>query len=308
MRHTRAGFADYLELTKPRLSSLSVLTTVVGYFAARPVFDGALFFALLAGTAACAAGVAALNQWMEADTDALMRRTAARPIPGGKIATGTAFVIGWALCAAGLALLFARVTGGAAFFALATIVAYLALYTPAKRRSRFSTEIGAVAGAFPPLIGWAAVPGGDAALAWVLFAILFFWQIPHFMAIAWTHRRDYEAVNFPMLAVRDTTGGRVAAWSLACTFAVAAAGLAPAWLALAGHENARGHAGTSLAIIAAYAIVALALGAWFTKRALAFRRPPAGQTRETAARRLFFASIAWLPLQLAALVVLRLLA
>ncbi len=298
-----ARFSDYLALAKPRLSSLSVATTVVGYFTARPVFDGVLFSSLLAGTAACAAGVAALNQWMEADTDALMRRTAARPIPGGKITTGTAFVIGWGLCAAGLALLLARVNGGAAFFALATIVTYLGLYTPAKRRSRFSTEIGAAAGAFPPLIGWAG-GGGGAAFAWVLFALLFFWQIPHFMAIAWTHRRDYETAGFPMPAVRDATGKRVAARALVCTLAVTLTGLVPAWLAATGNERA---AAPPVAAVA-YAAATLALGAWFVRDAALFLRPPPGQSRETAARRLFLSSIAWLPLQLAALVLLRVLA
>jgi heme o synthase len=281
----KARFSDYLELTKPRLSLLSVMTAVVGYFSVRTAWDAPIFVATLLGTSFAAAGVAALNQWMECETDAVMKRTADRPLPSGRVAPGSAFVLGWALCAAGLAVLFAKVNGLAAFFALATIVSYLALYTPAKRWSRWSTEIGAVAGAFPPLIGWAAAEGKITALGWVLFGLLFFWQIPHFMAIAWTYRRDYDAVHFPMLAVRDETGAKVARWSLIATVAVAVVSALPTVLGLASVY---------------YLTVTLALGSWFTLRAVAFLR---AAPRENAARRLFFASIIWLPLQLAALVV-----
>ena len=280
----KARFGDYVELTKPRLSLLSVATAVVGYFSTRTAWDAPTFFALLLGTSFSAAGVAALNQWMESDTDAVMKRTHDRPLPSGRVAPGSAFVLGWALCAAGLGVLFAKVNGLAAFFALATMVSYLALYTPAKRWSRWSTEIGAVAGAFPPLIGWAAADGKVTALGWILFGLLFFWQIPHFMAIAWTYRRDYDAVHFPMLAVRDDTGAKVARWSLVATVAVATVSVLPATLGLASPY---------------YLATTLALGSWFTVRAVAFLR---AAPREAAARRLFFASIIWLPLQLAALV------
>jgi len=280
----KARFADYLELTKPRLSALSVITTMVGYFSATPRWDASLFWSTLIGTSLCAGGVAALNQWMESDTDALMKRTAARPIPAGKIATGSAFVLGWGMSAAGLAVLFIRVGGFASIFALATIISYLAFYTPAKRSSRWSTEIGAVAGAFPPLIGWAAASNGEQALGWILFGILLFWQIPHFMAIAWFYRSDYSAVNFPMLPVRDTTGEKVARWSLINTFALIAVTALPSFLGLTSQY---------------YLGVTLVLGAWFFSRAIAFLRVA---ERERSARRLFYASIIWLPLQLAALV------
>jgi protoheme IX farnesyltransferase len=193
----KATFGDYLELTKPRLSLLSVITALVGYAAGRPPFVPVELFAVVAGTCLAAGGVAALNQWMEHDTDARMQRTADRPIPSGKVPTGSAFVLGALMCAAALGLIFAKVNGLAAFFTLATIVSYLGWYTPAKRWSRWSTEIGALAGAFPPLIGWAAAEGRISALGWILFGILFFWQMPHFMAIAWTYRRDYAAVHFP---------------------------------------------------------------------------------------------------------------
>jgi protoheme IX farnesyltransferase len=280
-----------IELTKPRLSFLSVLTTLVGYAAARPGWHLSEFFFLCLGTCASAAGVAALNQWLERDTDARMVRTADRPLPAGRIPPGNAFVLGWGLCALGLGSLFAKVNGLAAFFALATIVSYLAFYTPAKRASRWSTEIGALAGAFPPLIGWAAAEGGRvtiAPLGWILFGILFTWQIPHFMAVAWTHRHDYARVNFPMLTTRDPSGRAVALWSLINTFAVVALALLPTFLGLT---------------TVAYALVSALLGAWFLARAFGFLGAAA---RDVAARRLFLCSIAWLPLQLGALVVDRL--
>ena len=286
-----ARFGDYLELTKPRLSFLSVLTTLVGYAAVRPGWHPQEFGFLVAGTCACAGGVAAVNQLMERDTDARMARTADRPIPTGKIAPGSAFIVGWGLCALGLGLLFAGVNGLAASFALATIVSYLALYTPAKRVSRWSTELGAVAGALPPLIGWAAAEGGVVrvgVLGWILFGIMLTWQIPHFMAVAWTYRHDYAAVKFPMLPVRDPDGSRVARWSLLNTIALVTLCLLPYWLGLAG---------------VIYAGVTALLGLWFLVRAVAFTRRA---TRDVQARKLFFTSIFWLPLQLGMLVLDRL--
>ena len=280
----KARFADYLELTKPRLSFLSVVTTLVGYLAARPGWYADEFVFLVLGTSACAGGVAALNQWMEHDTDAQMKRTADRPLPTGKIATGSAFVLGCLLCSAGLGFLFVKVNGLATIFAILTIIAYLAVYTPAKRWSRWSTEIGAVAGAIPPLIGWAAAEGRVSALGWILFGLMFFWQIPHFMAVAWTYRRDYSTVHFPMLPVRDSEGRQVSRWSLINTFALIAVSLLPSFLGL-----------TSVY----YAVATALLGVWFIARALAFMR---AEGRDQAARKLFFASIGWLPLQLGVLV------
>ncbi len=281
-------FGDYLELTKPRLSMLSVITAMVGYLVVKAPWDWSHFLATMIGTSACAGGVAALNQWMERDTDAKMRRTADRPIPSGKVPDGAAFVLGWGLCFGGCFLLFATASALAAVFALATIVTYLAWYTPAKRRSKWSTEIGAIAGAFPPLIGYAAAHGGMEPLGWVLFGILAFWQIPHFMAIAWTYREDYSAVDFPMLPVRDRDGKVVAQWSLVNTVALVGVSALPSFMGDASWI---------------YFGVTVVLGLWFLLRAGAFLRKDG---RDQAARRLFFASIGWLPLQLGALVIDRL--
>lgn len=284
-----ATFRDYVELTKPRLSLLSVMTTMVGYFTARPPSNPLQLTLLFLGTTLAAGGVAALNQWLEHETDAQMTRTADRPIPAGKVATGSAFVLGWLMCIAALFLLFAKVDRLAALFTLLTVISYLAWYTPAKRWSAWSTEIGAVAGAFPPLIGWSAAEGRVSALGWLLFGMLYFWQIPHFMAVAWTYRRDYSAVNFPMLPVRDESGGKVAVWSLVNTVALVVVSLLPAWLGLSSR---------------AYGLAAGICGAWFLWRAIVFLHR---EGRDQAARRLFFASILYLPLVLGALVADRLL-
>ncbi len=279
-----AKFRDYLELTKPRLSLLSVLTALVGYLAARPAFDALKIALVVVGTSLAAGGVAALNQWLEAETDARMKRTADRPIPTGKVATGSAFVLGALMCIASLFLLFALVDRFAAMFTLFTIVAYLGWYTPAKRWSRWSTEIGAIAGAFPPLIGWSAGEGRVSALGWILFGVLFFWQIPHFMAIAWTYRRDYATVHFPMLPVRDESGAWVAGWSFVTTIALGVVSLLPCFLGLA---------------TAWYGLPAGVCGLWLLWRAAVFLR---ADGRDVSARKLFLATLGYLPIVLGTLV------
>jgi protoheme IX farnesyltransferase len=279
-----ASFRDYLELTKPRLSLLAVLTAVVGYLAARPPSQPLKFGFVILGTSLAAGGVAALNQWLEHETDARMKRTAERPIPAGKVATGSAFVLGTLMCIAALFLIFAKVNALAALFTLLTIASYLGWYTPWKRWSRWSTEVGAIAGALPPLIGWAAGEGRISALGWILFGVLLFWQIPHFMAVAWTHRHDYSAVDFPMLPPGDDDGRRTATWSLVNTVALLLVSLLPTILGQATRS---------------YGAAAALVGIWFWWRALAFLRSP---DRDGSARKLFLASIIYLPVVLGALV------
>lgn len=283
-----ASFSDHLELVKPGLSLLSVLTALAGYAVAKPDFGPGRFAALTIGTAAAAGGAAALNQFLEIDTDARMNRTKNRPLPAGRVADGSAFVLGIGLSFGGVALLLALVNGLAALFAGLTIATYLFLYTPAKRTSRWSTEIGAVAGAFPPLIGWTAGAGTLSTPGWILFGILLLWQIPHFMAIAWLYRHDYATVGFPMLAVRDPAGGKVAAWSLLNALLLVAVSLLPV---------ATGFC-TRL-----YGAAAAILGIGFVGLAVRFVRPVG---RMQTARRLFFGSILYLPLLLGALVADRL--
>ncbi len=174
-------------------------------------------------------------------------------------------------------------------FTLFTIISYLGWYTPAKRWSKWSTEIGAIAGAFPPLIGWTAGEGHVSALGWILFGVLFLWQIPHFMAVAWMYRRDYSAVHFPMLPVRDESGVRVAAWALINTVALVVVSLLPVVMGL----TSKG-----------YGLAAALGGGWFLWRAIVFLQK---EGRDAAARKLFFASIIYLPLVLGALVADRLL-
>lgn len=282
----RATWRHYLELTKPRLSFMSVVTAMVGYLAAVPYdyWDLKRTFCLVLGTACCAGGVAALNMWMEGDTDAKMQRTAGRPIPAGIIAPGSAFIVGWALCITGLAVLFKLVNGMSAFLALATIVAYLAIYTPAKRWSRWNTELGAISGALPPLIGWAAAGRTNPGLGWSLFAVLFTWQMPHFFALAWTYRKDYAAAGMPMLSVVDPSGRSLSRWTFIWTMLLTAASVMPTLLGYCSWY---------------YFAFAAALDLWFLRSAFVFLDPA---RRDTEARRLFLISISYLPLLLLLLV------
>ena len=278
-------FSDFAELVKARLTLLVLLTTAVGYYlAATPPLNYALFFHVVFGTALAAAGAAALNQWWEHRLDALMLRTKARPIPAGRMRPRDALVIGMVLAIGGLLYLNLTCNGLTTFLAAATIAIYIFGYTPLKRLSTTNTLVGAVPGAIPPMIGWAAAQGRLSAEAWTLFAIMFVWQIPHFFAIAWMYREDYDRAGFRMLSSGDETGARSASQSvLFCMLLLIITGV-PTYLGLTS---------------ASYLIAALALGAWFTAAAMHFhnRRTP------RAARSLFLTSIVYLPLLLLALVI-----
>lgn len=284
----RAHWRHYLELTKPRLSLMSVITAMLGYMAAVPHFEWMRTLWVVVGTALCAGGVAAINQYMERDVDALMKRTADRPLPAGHVPPGSAFVIGWTMIAAGLAVLFKLVNGMSAFIGLATVIAYLSIYTPAKRWSRWSTEIGAISGALPPMIGWAAAGRSNPELGWALFAILYTWQMPHFFSLAWTYRQDYAAAGMPMLSVVDPSGRKVARRAFVWTVLLGVAGAAPTLLGYCSWY---------------YFAFAAALGGWILKHAIAFLNP---ERREVEARKLFYVSLAYLPLLLGLLVADRL--
>jgi protoheme IX farnesyltransferase len=281
----RSAFSDYIELTKPRLNFLVVVTSAAGYYlGATGLPRLAPMLQAVAGTALVAGGAAVLNQVYERDTDALMRRTRMRPLPDGRLAVNDALTFGLIVATAGLALLAFAANRLAALLALATLVIYLIVYTPMKRRSAAATLVGAVPGALPPLIGWTAASGALSMGGWALFAIVFLWQIPHFMAIAWLYREDYGKAGFPMLPVVEPDGRRTGRQAVLYAILLVPASLAPTLLGVAGW---------------AYFWIALALGGALLALAIAF----ASARSETAARRLFFGSIIYLPLLWAAMIV-----
>jgi len=198
---------SYVVLTKPDVTFLVVITTVAGFYlgSAGPV-NWVLLLHTLCATMLVAGGTAALNQYVERDMDAVMRRTASRPLPSGALQPREVLIFGVATIFAGAMWLALAVNGIAALVALATTILYLGAYTPLKTRTPLATAVGAIPGALPPLIGWAAAHGSLSVGAWVLFAILFFWQFPHFMAIAWMYREDYARAGIKMLPVVQPDG------------------------------------------------------------------------------------------------------
>jgi protoheme IX farnesyltransferase len=245
--------------------------------------DYMALFHVVFGTAAAAAGAAALNQWWERAADALMRRTKARPIPAGRMAPVQALVLGIVLSVFGVAYLAVVCNLLSAALTVVTIAIYIFAYTPMKRASTANTAVGAIPGAIPPMIGWAAARGNIDAGAWSLFAIIFLWQLPHFFAIAWMYREDYSRAGFRMISSDDRSGERSASQSVFfCILLLVIAGL-PAFLGIANF----GYLATELLLSGLFIAVAM--------RFLRLRTPG-------AARSLFFASIIYLPLLLAALV------
>src|SRR5205085_5878568 len=219
--------ADFAELIKARLTALVLVTTAVGFYLG---YEGPIDYRGLLhvffGTAAAAAGAAALNQWWEWQLDALMQRTKSRPVPAGRMRPITAFVVGMVLSIVGVAYLAFTCNGLTAGLAAITVAVYIFAYTPLKRVSTFNTLVGAVPGALPPVIGWAAARGRVDAGAWSLFTILVLWQLPHFFAIAWMYRDDYARAGFQMIASDDPTGERSASQSVFfCILLLVLAGL-----------------------------------------------------------------------------------
>jgi protoheme IX farnesyltransferase len=276
---------DLAELVKARLTLLVLLTTAVGFYIAAdsPVNYVRLLHVVL-GTAAAAAGASALNQWREYKFDAMMQRTRTRPVPAGRMHPGDALILGSVFSIFGVGYLSFAVNALSAGLAAITIIIYIFAYTPLKRVSTFNTALGAVPGALPPMIGWVGARGAIEAGAWSLFAILFFWQLPHFFAIAWMYREDYARAGFKMISTDDPTGERSASQSVFfCILLLVVAGL-PAFLGMANIF---------------YLVIELLLTGALIALAMRFLR-----TRATVdARLLFFGSIIYLPLLLAALVI-----
>jgi protoheme IX farnesyltransferase len=273
----RGVAADYFELSKPRITLMVMLTALVGYvLGSRGPLVAPHLFATLAGTALVAAGASALNMLLERRSDALMLRTRARPLPAGRLRPAEALACGLALTSTGLAALAWLAGPLPALVALVTWASYLFLYTPLKLRTSFSTVIGAFPGALPPVIGWAAARGSLEPGAFVLFAILFLWQIPHFLAIAWIYRDDYARGGLPMLPVLDPDGRITGRQAVANSLALLVVSLTPTAAGLAGSVYLAG------AILLGLAFTAVAV--W----AAAARTP-------RAARALFLASLVYLP-------------
>jgi protoheme IX farnesyltransferase len=280
----RARAAEYLELAKPRITSLVVVTAAVGYAVGPGAFDASVFVALVLGTAFLSGGASALNQVWERDADGRMERTRHRPIPSGRILPAEGRTFGLLLCAAGLALLMAAHPLSAAL-GLAAAVSYVLAYTPLKRRTSLCTVVGAVPGALPPMMGWAACRGTLEAGAWALFALMFLWQLPHFLAIGWIFREDYARGGFPMLTVTDRDGT-----STGRQMVLYAAALMPVTL-FAGALVSAGHVYLWSAVLLGFAFLGVALR-------FALQRAKAAGT----ARSVFLVSVLYLPLLLGLMV------
>lgn len=283
MTARRPCLADFWQLVKPRIVGMVLVTTATGFLVASPAWAGWTLWLRLAltllGTGLAAAGAAVLNNYLERDIDARMARTRLRALPAGRMEPAAALAFGVLLVLAGVALLAAWVSLLTAFLVLLTAFLYVIVYTPLKRVTWLNTPIGAIPGALPPMIGWAAAAGGLAPGAWILFGILYLWQHPHFYAIAWMHRADYAEAGFKMLSVIDPTGRRV--FRQAILFSLA---LIPMSIAL----TALGHAGRI------YLVGAVFLGSALLAASLHL----AQHQRLADARRVLLASVVYLPLLL----------
>jgi protoheme IX farnesyltransferase len=274
----RERASAYLELTKPRITTLVLLTTAAGFsLGSQGAFQLVLFANTVVGVALLCSGVSALNEWMERDLDLLMRRTASRPLPTGRLTSREAFLFGVALTVAGEAYLAALVNPLSALCGLGVVVGYLFLYTPLKTRTSLSTAVGAFPGAVPPLLGWAAATNTLGLEAWALFAILFLWQFPHFFAIAWMYREDYARAGILMLPVVEPDGRLTKQQIVVWTLMLVPVSLAPVALGISG---------------SVYFAGALVLGALF----LATCVVAAMTLSRRNARRVLLASVLYLPL------------
>lgn len=288
-------FADLLELTKPRITLMVVITAAVGFLLADNAGAGAgpfpflLLLHTLFGTGLVAASGSALNQVIERDLDARMARTARRPLPSGRLDPETALAFGVVLGIAGLVYLVLLVNPLTALLGAATLVGYLFVYTPMKRVSSLATIIGAAPGAMPPLMGWAGYADNVALGAWAMFGILFLWQLPHFLAIAWMYREDYALGGYPMLPVVRPDGAATARQAVLWAAALVPLSLLPSALGLTG---------------ALYALGAFVLGLGYLAASIAFSLNP----DRKSARRLLLTSVLYLPALLVVMLIDRLVA
>jgi protoheme IX farnesyltransferase len=274
----RERLAAYAELTKPRITFLIVLTSAAGFALASPAHvDYAALVSAMFGIALLSSGIATLNQYIERDLDALMRRTADRPLPSGKLLPWEALLFGSGLTVLAEIYLAVMVNPLSAVLGLTVIAGYLFAYTPLKTRTTLSTAVGAFPGAVPPLIGWAAARGSIGIEAWVLFAILFLWQFPHFLAIAWMYREDYSRAKILMLPVVEPDGRVTAQQIVIYTLLLLPVSLLPTVLGISGKI---------------YLYGAIVLGLLFLYSSV---RAAFSKSRQEA-RRLLLASVIYLPL------------
>jgi protoheme IX farnesyltransferase len=270
-------WADFVTLTKPRVNLLVLVTTVIGFHLGnRSGTDLALLFHTVVGTFLVASGAATFNQILERDVDSRMRRTMLRPLPDGRVGTREATAFGAALSVVGVLQLWLGANGLAALVAIATIASYALVYTPLKRVTSFATVIGAVPGALPPVIGWAAARGDLSLEAWVLFAIVFFWQMPHVLAVSWLYREDYARGGIRVLPVEEPDGRSTSLQVINYAAALIPVSLLPTVVGLAGRVYLAG------ALV--LGVISLALAVRFAQ-----------QRTPERARQLFYASLVYLP-------------
>lgn len=283
--HAHSLARDMVLLTKPRLSALVMLSALVGFFfGSGGQINWLLLVHTFLGTALVAAGSSALNQFLERNTDALMRRTEDRPLPSRRMSPTHALYFGVSSSAAGLIYLAVCTNFDAALIAALTLAIYIFVYTPLKKVTSMNTLVGAIPGALPPLIGFAAARGELAAQGWALFAIVFIWQLPHFLAIAWLYRDDYARAGYVMLPRVDDEGISCGRQVVLQSVMLLPVSLMPLSFHMAG---------------AAYAIGALIMGFVFLGFGLNF----AFKRTDASARKLFLASVTYLPLLLALMMV-----
>jgi len=280
----RGWLAVYAELFKARLTSLVLLTTMVGFYVGfRGTTDYGLLGRTLLGTALLAGGAAALNQWLEREFDARMRRTRDRPLPSGRLQPRTVLIVGGLAALLGVVSLALGVNLTTSVVGTLSLVCYLFVYTPLKRVTWLNTLAGAVPGALPPLMGWTAARGELSSEGLILFGIQFCWQVPHFMAIAWIYREEYARAGFKMLPVMDPQGRRTGRQALGYAVLLLLASVYPYLFRLAGPI---------------YLVSALVLGLTFAWFAFQFVR----HATVARARQLFYASLIYLPVLLAVMV------
>ena len=269
--------ADFLALTKPRIVALVQVTVAAGYYLGMVEGGSAsLLWHTLLGSTLVAAGTNALNQVHEADVDALMHRTKHRPIPAGRLTRQAGGVFGWGVGLAGVLYLLLAVNPTVAALAAGTLISYVFLYTPLKRRTPLATLVGAVPGALPVVGGWAAARGSLGVGAWILFALLFLWQLPHFFALAWIYRKDYASAGLKMVAGNDAVGHGTFRQATVYAVALFSVALLPTIAGMAG---------------IVYALGALVLSSWMLWASAAAAQHPS----IPSARRLFRVSVAYLP-------------